>query len=302
MTYDLNAAEIFLEVAAAGSFVQAAKKLRLPTSTVSDRIAALEKSLGVTLLARTTRSMALTDAGNLFLEMSSQALVQLQEAFQQAAGTKAKPSGTLRFSSPLEFAYQEIAEVVRDYRIQFPEVAVEVFYSNELVDFEKDAIDFAIRGGYLKDSNLIARRVGYGEQILLASEAYLRKFPPLKAPKDLLQHTCIAYFNPDAKETVWQLKSTKGQEYKARPKHIICTNSFAAILELVETHQGIAFVPETQLKSSRRKQPMARVLPEWSSGRVPVQIVFPKHRLQSAKVREILPLLVAKLSILLADP
>ena len=303
MNWDLNATRIFVEVVTAGSFTGAAKRLEMPSSTVSDRVAALEKTLGVSLLTRTTRSLRLTDAGEEYFNKSAPAVRQLVDAFDETSGAQAQPSGTLRLACPAEFAPLEIAEAVAEYRKRFPQMSVEVMFANELAHFHRDRIDIAIRGGHLKDSSLKTKRLGLGRMILAASPKYLRRSAPISGPADLRAHSCVGFLGPDkaGSETVWNLQTASGLKAKIKARITTSTNSFAAIEELMKAHEGIGFIPENLIRGSLGRGEVTQVLPEWSSGLIPVHLVFPAHRTQLPKVREIIPLLTMKIRPLLSS-
>lgn len=303
MSLDLNAARIFVEVVTAGSFTEAAKRLEMPASTVSDRIAALEKALGVSLLTRTTRSLRLTDTGEEYFNKSAPAVRQLVDAFDETYGAQAQPSGTLRLACPAEFASREIAEAVVEYRKRFPQMNVEILIANDLVHFHRDRVDIAIRGGHLKDSSLKAKRLGLGRLILAASPKYLRQSARITGPADLRAHSCLGFLSSDkaGSETVWNLQTASGLKAKAKPRITTSTNSFGAMEELMKAHEGIGFVPENLIREAISRGKVTQVLSDWSSGPIPVHLVFPAHRTQLAKIREIIPLLTMKVSPLLSS-
>lgn len=298
MSFDLNSTAIFIEVVGAGSFVAAAKRLNLPSSTVSDRVAALEKSLGTTLLNRTTRSLQLTDAGKDYYDRCAPAIRDLSTAFTETANSQDKVTGTLRVACPAEFAPREIARAIAEYREKFPDVRVELISSSDLADLAKDRIDLAIRGGMLKDSTLKVKRIGSGTMVLTASPKYLKTAAKLKLPQDLREHPCIGFISArhEGLESSWRLVSSSGQSARVKPNMVASSNSFETAAQLVEAGQGVGFIPDFHVRAAVEDGRLVRVLPEWSSGLIPVQIVYLPQRVESRKVKELIPILTRSLS------
>src|ERR1700759_5273689 len=190
---DLNATLFFVTVATAGSFTEASRRLRVPKSTISDKVAELEKRLGVTLIIRTTRRLKLTEAGTAFLERAGSAIHDLQIAEEEAAGSQAAPTGTLRITAPANSVSHVIMGAVVAYRRKFPNVRIELDFSDRRLDLLADGFDIAFRPGHLPDSTLLAKQVGRAARILVAAPGYLRGKPPLKHPRDLQSHSCVTF-------------------------------------------------------------------------------------------------------------
>jgi len=292
--FDLNSAFVFVQVVISESFSGAGRALGIPNSTVSDKVAELEKDLGVTLLTRTTRKLKLTDAGAEYFKKAETAIRQLQCAHEEASQSQKRPTGLLRITAPADIAHFVIMEAVSEYRRKYPEVKVELDFSNEERDLVAEGYDIAIRGGNLEDSTLMAKKVGTGRFILLASPRYLRTAPPLKHPRDLTLHKCIQLTEPSLSGT-WKLRSSHGQTARVQLNDGISTNSFPAVKALVNLDEGIALMPNSLCKDELKDRSFIHVLPEWSTEESPVHLVYPSHRYSSPKVREILPLLEKQL-------
>src|SRR5260221_277985 len=156
---NLNDIVLFARVVEAGSFTAAARLLGQPKTTVSRRIAALEREVGVRLLQRTTRSLTMTDAGRLYYERSSLALRTLEEANLQLAEARTEPSGTLRISSPVGFGGHFLSGMVFDFLAMHPKTKVELRLTDDKLNLVENGIDLAFRTGILPDSTLIARKL-----------------------------------------------------------------------------------------------------------------------------------------------
>lgn len=299
---ELDSAHHFVTVVKAGSFRAASRALSIPVSTLSDRVAALERALGVALLVRTTRRLVVTDVGRAYFEKAEAAVALLQSANEDVASQRRQPAGTLRITGPTDFAAAELAAAIRDYRSRFPEVRVETYLTNRLVDVVAEGYDLAIRGGHLPDSGLIARRIGAGTLVLVASEAYLASAPALRHPRDLERHACIGFLrdDQDRADAVWRLRSSAGARHRVLPVFAAASTSFSVLIEHVVLGTGVAQLPWHLVRDELRRGSMVQVLPRWTDAGIPVHLVYPALRVPSSKVREMVSLLEARLRRLLA--
>ena len=172
---DLNDIVVFARVVEARSFTAAARLLGMPKTTVSRRVAALEREVGVRLVQRTTRSLNITDAGRLYYEQSSQALRTIEDANLRLQEARAEPSGTIRVSAPSGFAVNFLNRAVFDFLGAFPKTQVELLLSDDKLNLVENRIDLAFRTGILPDSTLTARKLGSAHRILCASPDYLAR-------------------------------------------------------------------------------------------------------------------------------
>lgn len=208
---DLNAVRILVEVVDRGSFTAAAQAVGLPTSSVSRRVAQLERDLGVMLLARTTRKLSLTEAGRIYLDRAREAVRSLTEAGEVASEAGREPRGRVRVTSP-----GDIAGIVAPAMVAFsrahPGIEIDLLVTSRQVDFVDDAIDLAIRGtGGLRDSSLVARRVGTTPLRLYAAPSYLAEHGTPRRVADLARHRCVLYRGQDSTAR-WVLDGPRGTE------------------------------------------------------------------------------------------
>lgn len=203
---DLNEAAVFVKVVEAGGFSAAARQMGLPTSTVSQRVARLEKRLDVTLLQRTTRQVKLTDVGELFYRHATVGLDHLNEAEAAVTVTTEAPCGLLRITAPTDFGDALLAAVIRRVRRAYPGIEIELFLTDRLVDLVGEGLDVAIRTGELEDSSLVARAFGWACWALFASPDYPQDAPCLERPEDLAGHECVQFASLRREE--WQLSDS----------------------------------------------------------------------------------------------
>ena len=188
MTRDLNDTLVFVKVVEHGSFISAARALRLPKTTVSRKVQELETRLGAQLLHRTTRKLGLTEAGNVYFEHCQRIARELDEAESAVGQLQSGPRGWLRFTAPYSLGIDKIAPLLGEFHARHPEVRVEMLLSNEPLDLIDKEIDVALRVGNLPDSNLVARRLAVFRTQVYASPEYIERHGEPLHPDDLQHH------------------------------------------------------------------------------------------------------------------
>ena len=177
----------FLAVAEEGAFNAAARRLEVSSPAVTRLVTALEARLGVLLFTRTTRQVALTEAGLRLRHDAARILADLGEAEASAAGAHEAPRGMLRVTAPVLFGQRFIAPILRDYLDAFPEVSASALFLDRVVDLIGEGLDVALRIGELPDSSLIATKVGEVRQVTIAAPAYLKRHSLPPDPEELFQ-------------------------------------------------------------------------------------------------------------------
>lgn len=275
---------VFVQVAETGSFAAAGRLLGISASAVGKRIARLEDRLWVRLFHRSTRSLALTAEGRLLLERSRGILDQLEQVQAELCSSAGTPRGTLRVSLPLisSLALPVLAEFMRTY----PEVQLELDFSDRLVDVIEEGFDAVIRLGPPRDSRLVARHLGDFHLVLVASPEYLRRHGEPRTPADLAGHQCLHYrFPSSGRLEPWPLRWPDG-EACALPVTAVC-NNIESRLCFAERGLGITCVPDFSAAAALAEGRLRRVLDGcldacnsyhllWPSGRhmAPKQRVF----------------------------
>src|SRR5580692_6058493 len=208
---DLNALVVFAKVVEAKSFSEAARRLGMPVSTVSRRVAELEDQLGVRLLDRSTRNLRLTDLGSEVLE-HAQRSAEAGEAVQNIVSNRqSSVSGTLRLSAPPNISDTLLSPLVAGFQASHPNVRVQILIAERYVDHIGDGVDIVFRLGALKDSSLVARRILTFRHQLVASPNYLKNNKPPERPADLIDHRPIAfsYWRPESR---WTFTHVNGKD------------------------------------------------------------------------------------------
>ena len=279
---DFNQIAIFVKVVQAGSFSAAARLLDIPVSTVSHRVAMLEKRLGVTLLQRTTRQLHLTEDGLHYFENASKGLTHFANAEAQISETIEEPGGILRVSAPFDIGNEFLSSIVHDMEKAFPKVTLEFLLVKNYVDLVVEGIDVAIRTGELDDSTLIATNLGTAKWEVFSSPQYLQKNQPVSTPGDLSQHTCIP-FSAFGKES-WRLKNAN-TTITVPVNAFVMANDINFIKMMILEGKGIGILPSYQCHDLCRTGNLVRVLPDWYAANDPINVVYPRQKYISKKLR-----------------
>lgn len=233
--------EIFARVVEAESFTGAAARLGLAKSLVSRRLAKLEERLGTPLIARTTRRLALTEAGRSFYERARRLIEEAAEAEATAMATAVDLRGRLRLAAPMSFGQIHLAPAVGRFLADHPAVAIEVDLNDRYVDLVGEGYALAIRIGRLKDSSLVTRRLAPARMVLCASPAYLARRGRPRTPADLADHDCLLYTNRAAGD-LWRFRAggrTTAPAIRAR----IAANNGDFLARAAIDGLGIALLP-----------------------------------------------------------
>lgn len=189
----LEGIEVLIAAVSAGSFAGAARRLGMTPSAVSRRVALLEEDLGVPLLARTTRSLRLTNDGSVFYERCLRIVEEVGEAREAMARVREKPAGILRVDVPVALGRSVVVPSIPSFSNRYPEIRLDLTLRDRLVDPVAEAIDVLVRIGDLADSSLLARRIGRARMIHVASPAYLRARGRPTTVRELRDHACIGH-------------------------------------------------------------------------------------------------------------
>ncbi len=260
---DLNALMIFARVVEANSFSAAARRLKMPVSTVSRRVADLEEQLGVRLLDRSTRSLRLTDVGCEVLE-HAQRSAELGDAVDGIVSNHlSSVSGTLRLSAPPSISDSLLVPLVGAFQASYPGVRVHIFVTERIVDHIAEGIDLVFRLGPLKDSTLVARKILTYRHQLLASPAYLEKVKPPETPQDLLGHRLLA-FSHSRTEHSWSFARANGTGRETLTfQPWLSMNDYTGLGAALLSGAGICDLPPLVQPDLLREGRLVEVMPKW---------------------------------------
>jgi DNA-binding transcriptional LysR family regulator len=285
----LNDMALFVEVARARSFRGAAGVTGVPNSTLSRRIGALEKAIGLRLLHRTTRKVELTEAGQVYFEQCRRIVDEARTAHEQLGAILAQPSGVLRASLPVDFATLYLAPLLADFARRHPGITFDFDLAPRRVDLVSEPFDLAIRIGELPDSNLVARLLTRMPVQAYASPGYLQASGVPGHPSQLAQHQCLGF----AQAGTWELH--RGAEVvQAAVGGRFAVNSIGMFRRLATLDVGIALLPQEIAADDVAAGRLTRVLPEWEGKPTPVYALT-ETRLLPAKVQRFIEFLQERL-------
>lgn len=278
----------FVAVAESQGFSSAAKQLGCSTSHVSRQVSRLEARVGVALLARSTRMVSLTDAGQIYYRQCKELVNGLQHANEQLSSQHIQLSGTLRVSAAGAFAENYVAPALMAFAKKYPDLTVELDFNTRMVNFIEDGIDFAIRYGRLNDSGLVARKLADRPMAAAASRDYLEQFGQPTHPEQLKQHSCIIANNDH-----WLF------EHEGKPLNAVRvhgrwrSNNSTSVIEACEQGLGIAYLPKSSFNYAIEEGKLIPVLePFWGKGSSS-WIVYQNRRFLPQKARMAIDYLVS---------
>lgn len=280
---NLNRMAVFAAVAERGSFTAAAEAVGLTKSMVSQHVSALEDELGVRLMQRTTRSLRLTEAGEVFYEGCRKVTGEAADLTQRLQALKDEPVGKLRIATLVEYATGPFAAKLAAFLQLYPRVEAEVVIGEGVVDLVKERIDVAFRLGWLRDSSLAASRVGEFEQVLVAAPG---KVPGLKTPADLakVEHIALTLLRTPRRLAFkgFGTVTTQGR---------CAANSPSTVRALCLAGAGFAALGHFMVARDLEEGRLVRLLPGYALPRGGIFAVLPTRRAAPPKVRALLELM-----------
>ena len=280
----LDELAIFVAIVDAGSLAGAARRLRRSTAAVTRALAALEERVGARLVERTTRKLAVTDAGRALAERARALAADYASATSEAADGQVR--GSIRITAPLPFGRRYVTPIVADYLDRHPGVQVELVLDDRNLDLVDQGLDVAVRIGELADSALRVRRVGAVSHVLVASPAYLKAAGTPAHPSDLAHHATI-FGTSRAGPMEWRFGAARDLVVRLQPRLLV--NEVDARVLAARSGHGIARVLSYQAADGLADGSLVRLLPEHEPPSVPVQLVTGAGR-RPAKVEAFLDL------------
>ena len=289
----LQAMQTFVRVVEAGSFSAVAKESNSTQSAVSKQVAALENELGVKLLARTTRSLTLTEEGAGYFEQARRLVLDIVEAEASLKRGEQQLKGNLRVAASVGFGRLRLLPMVHTFLADHPDVKIDLRLSDGFIDLVERGIDIAVRIGDLPDSSLIARQIGVSRREVVAHRSYVRHLPkgmkPPRVPEDLERHNCIVYTESNMRNA-WRFVAGPGANAEEGAVRVVKaegnlqTDSSEVIRMSVLSGMGVGYAPTWLFQEEIDRGDVLRLLPDWSIPS-PIHLVSPQQRRHSAKVR-----------------
>lgn len=290
----------FVRTMEGGSFSVAARELGIGQPAVSKRIALLEREFGTQLFLRTTRRLRPTAEAQRIYELARQILGSFDQARTSVGGTMSRPTGTLLLSLPSSFGRCRLMPLIAEYMRDYPEVQVDIRFSERFVNLVEEGVEMAIRIGHLPASSLVARRLGVIRRHLVATPTYLHRRPMPRTPEDLSQHQCIVYSRLSPAHD-WAFESEHGRHVVSVAGQIRVDDA-DAMQDVVHRHLGIAVLPDWNAAAGLREGSLETVLPDYSVESLPVHAVYPGMQWMSLRARRFLDLVVRRSDLFQAQP
>ena len=276
----------FTKVAERLSFSVAARDLGMTKSAVSKHISALEETLNVRLLNRTTRKLSITEEGRLFLDKCTHIMEELKSAEQQLQNLHTKPSGLLRINAPASFGQTHLAPMIAEFAAHYPDIRLEVDFSDQFIDIIESGVDVCIRIASLSDSSLIARKLKPCPMVLAASPAYLKEYGEPKHPDALINHRFVEYSHVERLRE-WRYRDPITGQEKVVPTTVAMRANHAEMLrQAALSGVGLVFAPMFILRPDVESGRLKALLTDYAS--IPernIYALFPHNRFMTAKVR-----------------
>lgn len=291
---DVLELQAFVQVVHWGGFSTASRKMGIPKSTLSRRVAQLEERLALNLLKRTTRKISLTPAGEDFYRRASSIIGDLEKLQADSHMDQQIPKGLVRLTAPVELGTHLLKPMLAEFLKTYPHIQLDVVLSDAVADLIGEGIDVAIRGGKLKDSSLKARRVSVGEFRLYASPDYLASVKTIRSVKDLAKHRLLHY-SGRGNSQYWELTKS-GQRATVKLENPVIVNNLSLIAGLAESGLGIAWLPGFLGEQGVKGGGLQPVLPGWTSVSSPMYVVYPSARHLPLRTRLFIDFLIEKLS------
>jgi len=283
--------EIFVEVVKRGSFASAAQQLGHSNSHISKEMNKLEARLGVRLLNRTTRSLALTPEGEAYYQQCIQLISDAQDAFNLVTQGDDTPKGNLKLSCPIGLYRSHIQPILVKFLKLYPNVTLDLDLSDKRVDLVADGFDLVIRATpALDDSSFICKKIYACPTYVVASQSYIEQFGQPHHPRELINHHCIGYSNLKNPEK-WQFQPFNGELFSVDVKLRAQCNNGEAETALVEAGIGITRLPEFYLSNGISSGNLQILFEDYQQPTVNVYAVYPSRKHLSSKVRRFIDML-----------
>lgn len=295
----LRALKYFAAVAQTGSFTKAAKQFDVPSSSLSRRVADLKKSLGASLLKRTTRSVQLTEIGRTYFSQVQDILLQLEQSNESVRSYQAKPMGLLRISAMVGFGERILLPLLEEFSELYPDVVLDISLSDELSALGRDDVDIAIRGGYAPNERVLAIRLMDNEFIPVVAPAYIAKHGMPKHPLELREHKGL-YFRTPAGAQNWYYQQDE-QWHTASVAQVAISNNGKWLAKKAANGEGIMMAPRWMLadylqRGELQELPLEPALKVTQNAELAVYLLYQKQRYLVPKVKVAVDFLVARVN------
>lgn len=285
-----TAMQVFRHVAQLNSFAEAGRRLGLSPAAISKNIAELEAHLGARLINRTTRRMALTEEGRIYLDHIVRGLDALLEADQALGSIKAEPSGVLKVSAPMTVTLTKLSAALPRFLIRYPKLALDVHLDDRRVNIIEEGFDLVIRASdNLGDTSLIAKKLAVMPHVICATPSYFEAFGKPAQPSDLTRHNCVR-FSLSGHADIWEFSRGGSTERVAIHARYSISSSLA-VRDAVLGGFGLSLIPYPYVENDLREGRLQRALDDWDTVVTTLYAIYPSRQHLIPKVRAFLDFL-----------
>lgn len=285
-----TALQVFRYVAERNSFAEAGRRLGLSPAAVSKNIAELEAHVGARLINRTTRRMALTEEGRIYLEHVVRGLDAFSEADAALSPLKKEPSGTLRVSAPMTVTLTRLSAAIPRFLARYPEITLDLHLDDRRVDLIREGFDLAIRGSdSLEDASLIARKLAVMPHVLCAAPTYFEAHGRPEAPPDLRSHECVR-FSLSGHADVWEFRKD-GRTERIPVNTRYSVTSSLAVRDALRAGLGVSLMPKPYVDDDLREGRLQCALQDWSTVETTLYAIYPSRQHLAPKIHAFLDFL-----------
>jgi len=291
----LDGLKTVVAVVETSSFTAASERLGISKALVSKYVGEVESSLGIRLFNRTTRQLALTDAGRRYYQESVVLLEQYNALIDKVTGEQTKPQGLLRVSAPVTFGEMILAPLLPEFLRLYPDLKIELVLTNGAIDMLEEGIDVRLRIGGVADSSMIARHLKTFPLILSASPSYIQQYGLPDTPQQFAAHNCIIDSNFRIGKQ-WPIISPQGQAETINVRSIVAVNSPQAVREIAIAGGGIAMTPDFIVEDAINDGRLVPILTEYTTLEFGLFAIYPHRKYVAKKVRCFIDFALAQLS------
>ena len=286
----------FVAVVETGSITAAADRLELTVAAVSKRLKLLEADLGVRLLTRNTRQLALTEAGHYYYQHCREIQEEVSRVDQHLLAMQGTLSGSLRINMPMTYGKLRLSKWLIRFLQEYPDIHLTAHLDDAYTDAASGDYDVVIRIGVLEDSRLVARKLENVYLMPVAAPAYLQQHGTPQTPAELVQHQCLHYTNVSHREG-WTFYDLSGTAHNVQIRGQLCANNGEMLKQAAIAGMGIVLLPDFELMDSLENGELVRILPTYSAQTVSVYAVYPSRQFLPEKTRALVDFLIHALQL-----
>ncbi|MBO0614226.1 LysR family transcriptional regulator [Thiothrix fructosivorans] len=286
----------FVAVVETGSITAAADRLELTVAAVSKRLKLLEADLGVRLLTRNTRQLALTEAGHYYYQHCREIQEEVSRVDQHLLAMQGRLSGSLRINMPMTYGKLRLSKWLIRFLQEYPDIHLTAHLDDAYTDAASGDYDVVIRIGVLEDSRLVARKLENVYLMPVAAPAYLQQHGTPQTPAELAQHQCLHYTNVSHREG-WMFYDPSGTAHNVQIRGQLCANNGEILKQAAIAGMGIVLLPDFELIDSLENGELVRILPDYSAQTVSVYAVYPSRQFLPEKTRVLVEFLIHALQL-----